>query len=237
MKISGYFAHRGLHTKDQSIPENSLEAFRQARLKGYGSELDVQLSRDNTVYVFHDDTLKRLTDRNEKLSALSDEEIRTIQIFGHPIPSLKEVLEEIRGEVPLIIELKSSDNHERLCKKTMEVLNTYTGDYCVESFDPRIVYWFKKNYPEIIRGQLMMRLEDYRSRKFFGFMIMSLILSLITRPHFHALEKKMASSRFGRWYYRLFSSRLVGWTMHQEDTQDFGFYDAIIFEYYLPEGD
>ena len=53
-------AHRGLHTKDKTVPENSLPAFRAAAEAGYGVELDIQLSRDGQVVVFHDDTLDRV---------------------------------------------------------------------------------------------------------------------------------------------------------------------------------
>ena len=49
------YAHRGLHGGD--IPENSLAAFRLAAEAGYGIELDLQLSRDGEVMVFHDYTL------------------------------------------------------------------------------------------------------------------------------------------------------------------------------------
>ena len=51
------FAHRGLHSRDKSVPENSITAFRLAARAGYGVELDVHLSKDGQVVVFHDDTL------------------------------------------------------------------------------------------------------------------------------------------------------------------------------------
>ena len=54
------FAHRGLHKRDKSVPENSLAAFERAASYGYGIELDVQLSKDGQVVVFHDDTLNRV---------------------------------------------------------------------------------------------------------------------------------------------------------------------------------
>ena len=57
------YAHRGLHSRDRSIPENSLSAFRQAAQEGYGIELDVRLSEDGKVVVFHDDTLDRVCGR------------------------------------------------------------------------------------------------------------------------------------------------------------------------------
>ncbi|MBE6699047.1 MAG: glycerophosphodiester phosphodiesterase, partial [Ruminococcaceae bacterium] len=47
------YAHRGLHN-GKDAPENSLAAFEAACRAGYGIELDVQLSRDGTVMVFHD---------------------------------------------------------------------------------------------------------------------------------------------------------------------------------------
>ena len=54
------YAHRGLHDIEKGIPENSPAAFRAAVEAGYGAELDVQLSRDGQVVVFHDDTLDRV---------------------------------------------------------------------------------------------------------------------------------------------------------------------------------
>ena len=54
------YAHRGLHSRDKSVPENSLAAFRLAAEAGYGIELDIQLSKDGEVVVFHDDTLDRV---------------------------------------------------------------------------------------------------------------------------------------------------------------------------------
>ena len=53
------YAHRGLH--GAGVPENSLAAFREAVLHGYGIELDLQLSRDGEIMVFHDYNLDRMT--------------------------------------------------------------------------------------------------------------------------------------------------------------------------------
>lgn len=54
------FAHRGLHSKTHGIPENSMSAFRAAIQKNYGIELDLHLTRDGELVVFHDDDLKRV---------------------------------------------------------------------------------------------------------------------------------------------------------------------------------
>ena len=70
------FAHRGLHRADKSVPENSLEAFRLAEEAGYGVELDVQLSQDGQVVVFHDDTLDRVCSVHGRVDAFSFEELQ-----------------------------------------------------------------------------------------------------------------------------------------------------------------
>ena len=55
-----HYAHRGLFDNKSDAPENSLAAFQKAVDAGYGMELDVQLSKDQKLVVFHDATLKRM---------------------------------------------------------------------------------------------------------------------------------------------------------------------------------
>ena len=76
------FAHRGLHSRDMSVPENSLEAFRLAAKAGYGIELDVQLSRDGQVVVFHDDTLDRVCGVHARVDEKSYDELRALGLCG-----------------------------------------------------------------------------------------------------------------------------------------------------------
>ena len=52
------YAHRGLYSPDQSVPENSLPAFRLAVEAGYGAELDVQLTKAIQIVVLHDDEVR-----------------------------------------------------------------------------------------------------------------------------------------------------------------------------------
>ena len=54
------WAHRGLHDKKSGIPENSMAAFREAIRVNKGIELDVHLTKDKKIAVFHDDSLKRM---------------------------------------------------------------------------------------------------------------------------------------------------------------------------------
>ena len=89
------FAHRGLYSEDQRVPENSLPAFRAAVEAGYGVELDVQLTRDKQVVVFHDDTLKRACGTDARVDAFSYAELtQRMRLFGteQTIPLFSQVL-------------------------------------------------------------------------------------------------------------------------------------------------
>ena len=72
-----YCAHRGFYEKDQSIPENTLRAFERAVENGYGVELDVQLTKDGEVVVFHDDTVDRETEFKGRVDSFTLEDCRT----------------------------------------------------------------------------------------------------------------------------------------------------------------
>ena len=74
------YAHRGLFGGD--VPENSLAAFADAVKAGYGIELDVQLSADGEVMVFHDATLERMTGEKGKLSEYTLDQLRTLRLNG-----------------------------------------------------------------------------------------------------------------------------------------------------------
>ena len=150
------YAHRGLHSRDKSVPENSLTAFRLAAEAGYGIELDIQLSKDGQVVVFHDDTLDRVCGVHGRVDAFTLEELRGMRLCGtdERIPLLTEVFAVVAGRSPFIIELKTGPRNAELCEKGLALMRAYDGPYCVESFDPRIVGWFKKHAPDLLRGQL-----------------------------------------------------------------------------------
>ena len=102
-------AHRGLHAEDQAIPENSIPAFKAAREGGYGVELDVQLSKDGKVVVFHDNDLKRVCGINEWVNSKDWKELSALPLFNtqEHIPLFTDVL-EVLDDTPVIVELKSA---------------------------------------------------------------------------------------------------------------------------------
>ena len=149
------YAHRGLHS--DTVPENSMDAFSRALNGGYGIELDVHLMKDGNLAVIHDASLKRTAGADVLIEDLCTEDLENYRLEGteQKIPTFLEVLDLFNGKAPLIVELKPvGNNHDALCARVCAALDKYTGVYCIESFDPRCVYWFRKHRPDVIRGQL-----------------------------------------------------------------------------------
>ncbi len=228
------FAHRGLHAEDKSVPENSLEAFRLAAAAGYGVELDVQLTKDGQVVVFHDDTLTRVCGVNARVDEKTYNELRLLRLCGteQRIPLLTEALAVIRGKGPLIVELKNGRRNRELCEKTYAILSDYEGQVCIESFNPMIVRWFHFHARDLVRGQLATTVRDYgdSTSKPAAFLLSRCLLNFLSRPQFIAyrvgfrplpvrLSEALGALRFG-------------WTVHDRRDQ-FG-RDAVIFEFYRP---
>lgn len=233
-------AHRGLYEKDQSVPENSLEAFRRAAENGYGVELDVQLTKDGAVVVFHDDTVDRMTESRGRVDSFTLAELQAMPLMGteHRVPLFTDVMAVLDGVSPTIVELKSTENYPELCEKTLAILRTLKGPYCVESFDPRIVRWFYKNAPDLTRGQLT---ESFRYWRKAGaplhkaLLMHTLFVNFLTHPQFIAFGR-------GRRPLCWFLARPAGaMTVFWTERPDSGHetlakrYDCRIFEHYRPE--
>lgn len=155
--LEKYIAHRGLH--DKSKPENSMAAFKAAVENDYAIELDVHLSKDKEVMVFHDETLERLTGSNGKISQYTLGSLKTLKLANtkEQIPTLKEVLEMVDGQVPLIIEIKVNEHDGEIEAQVMKLLHSYKGDYTIQSFNPLTLKWVRKHYPMTILGLLVTR--------------------------------------------------------------------------------
>ena len=229
------FAHRGLHSRDKSVPENSIEAFRLAARAGYGIELDVQLSKDGQVVVFHDDTLSRVCGVDKRVDELDYSELRQLRLCGQDaaIPLLSEVLAVIRGRGPLIVELKNGRRNRELCEKTYQLLENYRGDVCIESFNPLIVAWFRLHGRDLVRGQLSMQMRYYREEGFNGmksFLLSHCCLNFLARPQFIAYRIGHRPPAV-RLIERLGAMKF-GWTSHEPRNEKGR--DGVIFEFYKP---
>lgn len=230
------YAHRGLYEKDQSIPENSLAGFRRAVEAGYGMELDVQLSRDGQVVVFHDDDLKRVCGVDKDVDELTLEELKGLSLCGteEKIPLFTEVLEVVNGKTPMIVELKNGRRNKELCQKTLDILNGYNGKYCIESFNPFITAWFRFHAPHILRGFLCQLPEVYvkdNMNPVIGGLLGRAVFNFAARPEFiaHKIGKKTLFVRIAE---KLGAVR-VAWTAHDTDAEKD--HDIVIFEHYRPD--
>lgn len=235
----GEFAHRGLYEKNQRPPENSLAAFGRAVKAGYGIELDVNLTADGHAVVFHDDTLTRMCGLERRVNDCTLRELRGLALAGtgEGIPLFSEVLQLVDGRVPLIVELKNCHRYQELCKVTAAALKAYGGSYCVESFSPLIVRWFKTKAPGVVRGQLAMGSARYRNLPWYlRFSAANLLSNVLTRPHFVAYRIEDARHSLPLTLYRALGGKLVAWTVHEKDDQQFAGqkFHSRIFEWYRP---
>jgi len=234
-----HYAHRGLHSADQSVPENSLAAFGRAVDAGYGIELDVTITADDQIAVFHDDTLARACGVERDIRECTWTELQKCRLFGteHGIPLLSEVLALVNGKVPLIVELKSTKRYRALCERTAKLLDEYPGLCCIESFDPRIVRWFALNRSDMVRGQLAAGMRSYNSTPWYQSLPMSALLTnVLTRPHFAAYRHQDARRKLGIRLFKLLGGRLVAWTVQspEDERRCRRLFGTVIFEYYKP---
>ena len=227
------YAHRGLH--GNGIPENSMAAFRAALDGGYGIELDVHLMKDGKLAVIHDASLKRTAGADVKIEDLTEADLANYPLEGteQTIPLFSQVLELYAGKAPLIIELKAErGNHAALTKAVCDLMDGYTGPYCMESFDPRCVFWLTKHRPDIIRGQLT---ENFVINKrsplpmVLKFILTHQLENFLIRPDFVAYkfaDRKTLSNFLAR---KVWGAQGVTWTItSQEDL------DTAVAEGWLP---
>lgn len=223
------YAHRGLWGK--SIPENSLKAFDNAVKNGFAIELDIQLSKDGVVMVFHDYTLKRMTGAEGKLNELTLNELKELSLFNsdEKIPTFTEVLELVNGKVPLLVELKGESFDSSLCKKAADILKGYKGEYCVESFNPLLIKNIKKYLPEVICGQLYTNvIKEKKKASILNILLTLMTFNFLAKPDFIAYDKKVRNFLPVKITTGLFKAPKFVWTVKDEDKRFENEY--IIFE-------
>ena len=134
------FAHRGLHSKTHGIPENSMSAFRAAIQKNYGIELDLHLTRDGELVVFHDDDLKRVCGRPERPEDLTAAELTKCTLLGtkEHIPLFRDVLALVNDQVPLLVELKFRNETCRFAKKHTKCYALTTAHFFLNPLIPKV---------------------------------------------------------------------------------------------------
>lgn len=230
------FAHRGYHCMEKGIPENSMKAFRASIKKGYGIELDLHLSKDGQLVVFHDDTLARMCGRSHAVEDLTAEELTRLRLLdtAETIPLFSDVLSLVKGRVPLLIELKIPTSALAICEETFRQLKDYRGPYLIQSFNTMGLSWFKQNAPDVLRGQLSCNLTAKKGKEpwIFRFLIQHLLCNHLGRPDF--ISYKLSDlPTFNVWVLKYFFKTPVAvWTLRSASALKKGKeeYDMQIFE-------
>lgn len=204
------YAHRGLHGPGR--PENSTAAFAGAIERGMGIECDVQRTLDGQVVVFHDFTLERLTAETGPLAQRSAAELTAIALSGGggTIPSLRQLLDQVAGAVPLLIEVKTAKDTRiaAFCLAIRRQLEGYRGAHAVMSFDPRVSRWFARHSPHTLRGLVVTEQDDTALPG----MIRRHLALWHARPDFLAYDIRDLPSRFATAQRRR-GLPLLSWTV------------------------
>lgn len=210
------YAHRGLWDADR--PENSLSAFQAAVDSGYGIEADVRLTRDGVAVMMHDNDLARVSGAAGKVSELTYSELQEFRIGGkEKIPTLVEMLELVDGRVPLLIELKGETKDTSICDIVAPILDSYKGEFVVESFNPVLLQRMKKLRPEIRRGQLTSKLQDGEKKRTLAAILFLMLTNLLSRPDFIAYRKGFSKNPSLVLISWIFGVRRCVWTVKSLD--------------------
>ena len=227
-----FIAHRGLFDREK-IPENSMLAFDKALEKGYSIEVDVNMTQDGYIVVFHDNSLKRMTGIKNDITTMTLSEIKKLKLLGteNKIPTFEDVLLQVSGKVPILIEVKPNSKYKELMEKLINLLEKYNGKYSIQSFDPRIVYWLKKNMPQISRGQISSKnIREVKSR-ILKILLGKMVFNVITKPNFISYQYLSINEKFYK-KQKNKGREVIAWTLkNKEDHEKIRDYcDMVVFE-------
>lgn len=235
-----FFAHRGLHDNESDAPENSLAAFQKAVDAGFGIELDVHVTKDHIPVVFHDFKLGRICGVDGVIEDHTYEELQayTLCNSGERIPRFSDVLTLVDGKVPLIVEIKSETTDMTSCTYIDEELKRYKGRYCIESFNPMVLFWYRRHRSEVIRGQLSSDFKkecDYKGVLYF--VIQHLLFNGIAKPDFVAYNQKFENEPGRKLCRYLFKLPMAAWTVKSQEELELAKkeFDVFIFDSFVPE--
>lgn len=238
-----YIAHRGLFDNTSNAPENSMPAFARAVAAGYGIELDVQMTADKKLVVFHDWTMQRMAGVDLRITETTYDELCRYPLgqSQEVVPLFEDVLRLVDGKVPMIIEIKVGFSWKETTKAIAEMLKHYSGVYCMECFHPFALGWYKRNHPEILRGLLSMDYakDPVRIPAPVKLVLTNLYLDFIARPDFisyHFCDDKKYGFRLCR---HLFGAKTAAWTIRSEADLTYAAknFDIFIFDSFHPKND
>lgn len=214
------YAHRGCYSS--AFPENSLGAFKRAMESGFGIELDVRMTKDRQIVVFHDSNLLRMCGVDKEVKDLTLSEIKELRLKDteFEIPTLWEVFELVDGEVPVLIEIKGEGKSAEISYVLSDILDSYGGAFCVSSFNPYCIKYFKTYRPQFVRGQHM---SNFFGKNigvgFFPKLFMTLLFAnSLSRPDFIAFDTRCDKNFSLFLCLKVFGIKGFAWTVRDVDT-------------------
>lgn len=220
-------AHRGLW--DSEVPENSMGAFERCIKENIPIELDVHKLKDDTLVVFHDDNLARMTGVDKMVKDCTYEEIKDLTLVGtnYTIPTFKEVLDLVDGQVLLDIELKFVVPKFKICSLLARLLDEYKGNFLIKSFSPFHIAWFRFKRPHYERGLLVSSLKDANMPDFLKRLFFSMKFNFLAKPQFIAFDHRdLPNEKLEKIHNKGIPMYL--WVIRGENPVNL--YDGIIFE-------
>lgn len=224
-------AHRGYHNNKKGIPENSVLAFKKAIDNNYLIELDVRLTKDQKLVVFHDDNLKRVCGVNKRVKDLTYIELLKYNLFDTTlkVPLFSDVIKLVNGKVPILIETKYHNRYGVLEKILINELSNYKGLYAIQSFYPMSLLWLKRNTKDIPIGLLSSNFKNdlNRLKSIIG---KTLILDLFFKTDFISYDVKGLPNNYLS--YKRDKKKIVIWTIKNKKDYDLArqYTDALICE-------
>lgn len=224
-------AHRGYHNNKKGIPENSVLAFKKAIDNKYLIELDVRLTKDKKLVVFHDGNLKRVCGVNKRVKDLTYRELLKYNLFDttQKVPLFSDVIKLVNGRVPILIETKYHNRYGVLEKILINELSNYKGLYAIQSFYPMSLLWLKRNTKDIPIGLLSSNFKNdlNRLKSIIG---KTLILDLFFKTDFISYDVKGLPNNYLS--YKRDKKKIVIWTIKNKKDYDLArqYTDSLICE-------
>ena len=234
-------AHRGLHSSEESIPENSIKAFVNAAEKGFAIELDIYVTRNGDVVVFHDESLERMCRYDKSIFSYDVNLHKYYKLLDtdQEIPTLDDVLKVVNSRVPVIIHVREQRVKTRteICDALYKVLNPFRKQIvAIQSFDPCLLGVFAKKLPNVIRGQLSSNFENEKLNRLTRYLLSNYKLNWYSKPHY--LAHNLSDSKIQNFLQkqRKKGMPVLCWTITspQEHKKALENFDNIIFENYIP---
>ncbi len=152
-----------------TAPENTIASFKKAMEMGVDMiELDIHLSKDDSLIVMHDNDVKRTTNGAGQIAELTYDQIKQLDAGSsfdssyknEKVPTLDEVLSVVNGNTKVLIELKwpSKGVYKDLVKKTMNVIAKHKAHSwtILQSFEPNYLKDIKRAKYDIEYHQLLL---------------------------------------------------------------------------------